>query len=462
MLSILSNPLLTSWANSFLGLLGFLLVLPVAAAHLSAPQFTLWLFGNSIIAVGILFETSVSVVFTRVLTSNIERRSQAPYIRLQGSPDRIAEFVCTSFVLYVVVGFVGSLASYGAGAVSVGGLIVIGLDSDEAFFTLLAVGAIAYSSIVLSFGRSVLIANQQLRIQRVIMLLTTSGKLLITIIVFATLERVDVAMAAIAVLNIAEIALVTALSWALHRLALQARPNLRAMDEFTIPFLKTFVIRIGGYLTMYSSSIIIVRYVPADADAYLLSFRLVQAAASVSIIPVSISLPALTRLRARIRELGQPPSAFVEAVLPIIVFAVLCMMLMLLGLLLLGPWMLELAANGKTLLGRPALAYLCLIFLLESHHVAHSMVYETQNRVPFLAISIVSGAAMLGLSMVLVPRFGIWGALVALNLVQIAANNWVPVWLNLRQWGMSWTTYLGKVAHLAFCPSLSGALDPDA
>lgn len=445
-----------------LGLLGFLLVLPIASAYLSKPQFTLWLLGNSILAFGIVFETSVSVVFTRILTTYLERKSLTQATDLKAGNDRAAGFICSSLVLYVVVGLIGGLASYLAGTVSLNALIANGLDPTEAHRTLLALGAIACSSILLSFGRSVLIADQQMRIQRVAMLITTVAKLIVSTAVFATLARVDLAMAAIALLNVVEWVLVTSLSWRVQRLALKTRPSLRMMDEFAVPFMKTFLIRIGGYLTMYSSSIIVVRYAPADADAFLLSFRLVQAAAAVSMIPVSISLPALTRLRARIEESQQSPSAFTEDALRVIVLGVSCMFLMLLVLLLVGPKMLEMTNSGQTLLGTAALAYLCLIFLLESHHVAHAMVYETQNRVPFLGISIVSGVAMLGLTTLLVPHLGIWGALIALNLVQMSANNWVPVWLNLRQWELSWTTYLGIAVRMGLRPSPSKVLDPDA
>ena len=462
MFKLLTNPLITSWANSILGLLGFLLVVPIASNHLSDPQFTLWLFANSIIAVGILFESAVSVVFTRTLTAYIERRSISRNDCFQAANDKVAVFISTSLILYLVVGLIGGLTAYLAGVYSIDGLISIGLDPAEAHQTLLALGAIACSSILLSFGRSVLIANQQMRVQRSSMLITTIGKLLVSVTIFSVIPRVDYAMAAITLVNVLEILFLTVLSWKVQRLALRSRPNLRVMDEFAVPFVKTFLIRIGGYLAMYSSSVIIVRYAPTNADAYLLSFRLVQAAASVSMIPVSISLPALTRLRVRIEADQQPVSAFVDAALRIIAFGLSCMLFMLLGLLLLGPWMLEIATSDKTLLEPAALAYLCLIFFLESHHVAHSMVYETQNRVPFLAISIVSGVVILGLSMLLVPHFGIWGGLVTLNLVQISGNNWFPVWLNLRQWGMSWTVYLRFVVRMLLHPSPSKIINSDA
>ena len=438
------------------------MVMPVVSAHLSAPQFTFWLFANSIIAIGILFETSVSVVFTRTLTAYIERRSLANVAEVKEANDRIAGFICTSSILYIVVGIIGGFVSYIAGIQSIEGLIEIGLDISEAHNAMLALSFIACSSILLSFGRSVLIANQQMRTQRIIMLLTTVSKLLISIAIFSTLPRVDVAMAAVGILNTVETVMVTVLSWSVQRLAVRSRPNLKFMDEFAVPFVKTFLIRIGGYLSMYSSSIIIVRYTPAVADAFLLSLRLVQAAGSVSLIPVSISLPALTRLRARIIANKRSFSTFVEAALGIIVFGMICMILMLLGLILLGPKLLELTTNGKTLLQTGALAYMCLIFLLESHHIAHAMVYETQNRVPFLGISIVSGIAILIFSMILVPHFGVWGALIALNLVQLSANNWVPVWLNLRQWGLSWANYFRIFARMGLMSYKSKLLDPDA
>lgn len=451
-----------SWLNSILGLLGFILVLPVAAKALNEPQFTLWLFGNSVIAIGILFETSVSVVFTRMLTGYLEQRSLVRGTSgFQAAKTRVMGFLSTALALYLSVSVIGGAIAWLAGRFSIDGLVQIGLDASEASRSLLALGAIAGSSILLAYARSVLIAIQRMRTQRIIMLFSTIGKLLINVSVFASLHRVDLAMAMIALLNVAETILVVGLSWSVQHLALKARPRFIYVDEFFVPFLKTFVIRVGGYLTMYSSAFIIVRYAPQSADSYLLAFRLVQAATSVSLIPVSISMPALTRLRTRIKAGQQPLSGFANTALRLIFFSVTSLLFLLCSLLLFGPWIVDVATSDKTLLGTGALAYLCFIFLLEGHHVAHAMVYETQNRIPYFLVAVGSGIATLALSLLLVPRFGVWGALVSLNLVQMAGNNWVPVWFNLREWGCRWSRYFAAAARQIPRPSPSALLNPD-
>ena len=462
MRKFISSPLFISWINSIFGLLGFLFIVPIASAHLSGTQFTLWLFANSVIAVGILFESSVSVVFTRTLTSIIERRSLADKYRSETENIKLAEFVCASFVLYVTVALLGGVISYSAGLSSINSLVQVGLASIEAKLSLLSIAAIVFTGVILSFGRSVLIADKKLRLQRYIMLITTVGKLVVSAAIFAKFEKVDLALISIAFVNLIEAFTIVKLSWSLQKLVFIARPKLYALGEFSSPFLKTLIIRIGGYLTMYSSSLIVVRYLPNEADAYLLSFRLVQAAASVSLIPVSISLSALTRMRARVNAGSVPTGAFVDSALQIIGISVSCMFFLSLGLLLFGSLILEFATNGKSLLGKEQLAYMCWIFLLESHHVAHAMVYETQNRVPFLGISIISGLAIFFLSIFFVPYFGVWGLLVVLNFVQMCANNWVPVWCNLQQWDLLFGKYLSQLIKVAIFPSISRMIDPDA
>lgn len=463
MIRFFANSLVVSWLNSIMGLVGFLFVLPVASYYLTAPQFTVWLFGNSIIAIGILFETSVSVVFTRLLTGYLQNKSF-----LTGTGQfhtvsvKLAGFVSSSFALYTTVSLIGAALAWLAGWFSIKSLIEIGLDETEAYSTLLAFAAVAGSSIILSYGRSTLIAMQQMHTQRLYMLASTIGKLIISVLVIAYLQRVDVTMTAIAVLNLVESIIVIFLSWSVHRLGLGARPNLVHLDEFFIPFFKTLVIRIGGYLTMYSSAVIIVRYAPQDADSYLLSLRLAQAGASVSMIPVSISLPALTRMRVRIKAGHRPVSDFTIEALRVIFFGVTCMILLLGAFVVFGPSVIDFATSDKELLPTAALAYLALIFFLEGHHQAHAMVYETQNRIPYFLVIIVSGITILILSLLVVPHFGIWGALVSINIVQMAANNWVPVWLNLREWGLSWSSYIFRAFHMVPRPAPAKLLNPDS
>lgn len=444
-----------------MGLLGFLFVLPVASHHLTEPQFTLWLFGNSVIAIGVLFETSVSVVFTRMLTAYLENMSLASGTdRFSAAGSRVAGFVSTSFALYIAVSLIGTAFAWVAGRFAIAGLIEIGLDEAEAYSTLFAFAAVAGSSIILAYGRSTLIAMRKMQVQRLYMLASTIAKLIFSVVVIAYMQRVDVTMAAIAALNLAETAAMFALSWDVQKMGRTKRPRPSDLDEFFVPFFRTFVIRIGGYLTLYSSALIIVRYVPQEADYYLLSLRLAQAGASVALVPVSISMPALTRLRARIRAGQQPSSDFTNAALTVVFFGVSSMILLLGSLVLLGPWVIQGVAN-KSLLPTFALSYLCLIFLLEGHHQAHAMVYETQNRIPYFSVTVVSGAAIMLVSLIAVQHFGIWGALLSINLVQMAANNWVPVWFNLREWGMSWAQYFARALQTVPRPKPSKLLNPD-
>ena len=462
MLNIFKNPLVVSWLNSLIGLLSFIVIVPVASEYFTETQFTLWLFSSSVIAIAIIFETSVSVVFTRMLTGYLEAEKLEAL--KQGSDelkDAISGFLISSCVLYAAAASLGGVFAWLVARVSVGGLVELGLAESEARSTIIAFGVAAGSSIILSYPRSILIAIRKLHMQRVFMLTNTAFKVILSLLLIVFVSRVDVLMVLYVGLNIVESFLLLFFIGPVLRGRTIVLPKFVFLKDFVQPFLRTLVIRVGGYLTLYSSALIVVRHAPADADSYLLSFRLAQAGASVSMIPVSICLPALARLRKRILVGENEASDFVESALRVIFFGVTCMLLLLGVLLFVGPSLIE-YVSSKSLLPFTALSVLCLVFFFDGHNQAHAMVYETQNKVPYFLVSLCSGISILVLSYYLVPVFSIWGALIAMVAALVAVNGWIAVWYNLSEWGVGISVYIKTAIVQVPRPSISKLINPDS
>ena len=92
----------------------------------------------------------------------------------------------------------------------------------------------------------------------------------------------------------------------------------------------------------------------------------------------------------------------------------------------------EHAGKELRLLSGPMFLVAAISGLLEVNHCGYSILYITKNRVPFLAASLVSGVSIAVLSLLVVGPWSVWGLLLVQASVQLAFNNWFPVYLVLR------------------------------
>jgi len=110
-------------------------------------------------------------------------------------------------------------------------------------------------------------------------------------------------------------------------------------------------------------------------------------------------------------------------------------------------------ALGRLFLGREVLvsgwmyAVMAIGLVLETHHGAHSNLYVTKNHIPFLVPSLVSGALILGAGSLLAPEFGLLAVILVQFLVQLAFNNWYPVWLVCQDLGWTIPGYVRACAR---------------
>jgi O-antigen/teichoic acid export membrane protein len=92
----------------------------------------------------------------------------------------------------------------------------------------------------------------------------------------------------------------------------------------------------------------------------------------------------------------------------------------------------EHAGKELRLLSGPMFLIAAITGLLEVNHCGYSILYITKNRVPFLAASLVSGVSIAVLSLLVVGPWSVWGLLLVQATVQLAFNNWFPVYLVLN------------------------------
>lgn len=97
-----------------------------------------------------------------------------------------------------------------------------------------------------------------------------------------------------------------------------------------------------------------------------------------------------------------------------------------LAVVIIGPLALRIIGANSSLLPRPILTILGIILILEWNHSTFATLITLTNRVPFLASSLLSGAGIVILSLVLAnfTNLGVFGLILAQGIIQIMYNNW--------------------------------------
>jgi O-antigen/teichoic acid export membrane protein len=161
--------------------------------------------------------------------------------------------------------------------------------------------------------------------------------------------------------------------------------------------------------------------------SYGISFQLITLLASLSGVWVQVKMPQINQLRLQNRN-GEIVRIFVNRMRLVI----LSYLAGTLAILFLAPKVLQMIDSKTTLLSFWPLAVFALIQFLEMHHWLYAQLVLSENWNPFMKPAIISGGAIVLASVLLTPKFGVWGLLISEGVVQACYNNWWPVRRALR------------------------------
>lgn len=194
---------------------------------------------------------------------------------------------------------------------------------------------------------------------------------------------------------------------------------------------RTAAVGLGAYMILQANVLICSAFLDLRTTAsYGLSLQAVTLLAGLSSIWVRVKLPTINYLRAQGMVERIPAIFRPRIVLALLTFGAGAFVLLVFGRVLLA------RLNTQTqLLPAALLAVLLLIQLLEMHHSLYGELVYSENVNPFVRPALISGGAIIILSLLLTPRFGVWGILLASGLVQLCFNNWWPVVRAIRGLG---------------------------
>jgi O-antigen/teichoic acid export membrane protein len=131
-------------------------------------------------------------------------------------------------------------------------------------------------------------------------------------------------------------------------------------------------------------------------------------------------------------------------------FVLASFLVMSIALVIFGNQLLALKGTQTRLLSTPYLAVYLVYLTQQLLYIQFATLTFTENVVPFFKISLFTGVGLICLSLILTPRWGLWGLLVAPLIAELACSAWYPVLrgfrgqpLSLRQFARA--AFLGHV-----------------
>lgn len=217
----------------------------------------------------------------------------------------------------------------------------------------------------------------------------------------------------------------------------QSKPDFHLIGTLWPTAWRSGLVSLGGFLVISANTLICSAFLDLKQTAsYGLTLSLIAILTYASSTFTQIKLPLINQLRA-----SNQINPIVELWIQRTRIAIVVFLFGGLLLLFVGNVALQTIGAKTLLLPQSQLAFALLIFGLEMHHTLYATLIISENQNPFVAPSLLSGAATLLLSLILTPHFGVWGMLLAQGLAQACFNNWWPVYRAIRGLEIPWTEY---------------------
>lgn len=207
------------------------------------------------------------------------------------------------------------------------------------------------------------------------------------------------------------------------------------------------LVSLGGYMIIQANTLICSGYLGLKATAsYGLSMQLTMMLVGLSGVWVYVKFPLINQLRVR-GEAAEIARVFTSRLrLAVLTYAGGAVVI-----LLFASRAIRMIGSQTDLLPMGSLAALLLVQFLEMHHTLYAVLVMSENKNPFLRPALLSGVAIVLLSSLTTPRWGVWGMIASAGIVQACCNNWWPVVRAIRGLSIPAPTYW----RMFFKPTLS-------
>ncbi len=197
----------------------------------------------------------------------------------------------------------------------------------------------------------------------------------------------------------------------------------------------------GAFFILHANVIICTTRLGLEAAAqYAFISQLIALLAGISSAWFDTKIPKINALQAR----GES-SELLKLVVRSVRFALATFLVGWIAILLIGKPVLFLITPKASMLEVNLLVACGLVWLLQSHHGYFANVVLSTNENPFVFPALLSGVMIALLNWYLAPLHGVLGIIIGQGVVQLAFNNWWPVFLGLRSLKISPPCYLATL-----------------
>ena len=442
---ILNNAILMSWAKGIVGIVGPMFVIPLVVVVYSDVEQSFYFITSTIIGLAFLADSGFGSTPVRAVAyfkagADYIPRTKKEYDDAQEMNDRppnymkLKDLLTTTKRIYLFLNLMLLLIMLTVGVAAIWNIMEQGghrIDLWLAYgllipYSIILIGNIRWSS----FMRGLDFVAKEARFNTLI----SAIKVIIFIIVLSfKLKPVYLSIGFIFEALSSRIYLRNfILNWFNDKGVGQIKSN--HFDKTIFQSLWSASWRIAGimwgnYLTDQGNSIIVAQITDTKLMAnFLLTTRLLRVTLGFSKTTLFAKSPLIFKLSAekKKKELKETVSRYIFLGLGMALITYL-----MLGSL--ANFGLELIDSKRRLMPFYLFAIMALTEILDMHGSFHASIYTSTNHIPFLLPAIISGAVIfLTGYYVVMPVYGIAGIILLLFFVQLAFNNWYPVYLNLK------------------------------
>jgi O-antigen/teichoic acid export membrane protein len=205
------------------------------------------------------------------------------------------------------------------------------------------------------------------------------------------------------------------------------------------------LVSLGSFFTVQANTLICSLFLSLTVTgAYGLAFQLVNLLFSLCYVWLTVKLPVINTLRVQGRN-----AEITELFARRLRLSLLSYLAGAVVIVFAAPVVLHWLKSNTSLIAVGPLSALVFIRFLELHQSLYAVLVQTENHNPFVKPSLISGVAIVAVSLGLMyfwgNSLGVWGLLLSTGLVQLAYNDWWPVLRGVR--GLGWKPRVFLVHH---------------
>lgn len=425
------NDIIWNYSANLLNIAVSIIVLPLILKMLSPTELGLWYVFISISSLVLLIDFGFSSTLMRHITYAVSGASEileigVPVSNMQGpNYPLVKAIVLASKSIYKLLSRIAAVFLVGAGFLYVVGVLKITDPSLILAWAIYAFGS--YLNLMTSFWIPILKGSGAIKAANKVIIFSKSSYL-----IFAAL---GLALHGGLVLLTTSYLLSVIINWlwAKHELHLHLGEDyLNSLPSDTYTEKKVFkivwpnakrmgLVNLGSWFTNKASTLISSYYLGLEITGQLgVSIQLFTVVGNVANLLFNSYLPELASTRtnqndARFKQLFAR-SIVVQWVLTFFGNASVIFIL---------PFLLSLIHISTKLLPFEWLALMGIILFLEQNHSTFASLITLSNKIPFVKSSLVSGFAIITISMILVNLgYGVGALIITQGLIQLSFNNW--------------------------------------